>query len=267
MLIGNEPIKPKEQAQLLKPSLTHDWSLSPTKAIALQKELAQLASFRSECSLRASQLLVAGCDVSYERTNNYCFGAIIVADYQRGQIIEEAVAAAPANFPYVPGLLSFREIPVLLEAFANLQHRPSLLFAEGQGRAHPRRFGLATHLGVIFDLPALGCAKSRLIGHHRTPAERRGASATLLDPANGETIGAVLRTRRGVKPVYVSQGHKLSLAQCLRITLRLTGSCRMPDLLRRAHTLANEARREHILSMPKMDVSFQDKMTLGEGPL
>jgi deoxyribonuclease V len=153
------------------------------------------------------------------------------------------VAVAPAAFPYVPGLLSFREIPVLVQALAKLQHKPSLIFAEGQGRAHPRRFGLATHLGVLFDLPALGCAKSRLIGSHREPAQRRGATAALLDPANGEKIGAVLRTRSDVKAVYVSQGHRLSLAQCLRITLRLTSRYRMPDPLRRAHFLANEARR------------------------
>lgn len=148
-----------------------------------------------------------------------------------------------ARFPYVPGLLSFREAPVLLAAIARLTARPDLLLLEGHGLAHPRRFGLACHVGVLLDLPAIGCAKTRLVGDHGEAADHRGARAALRH--RGERVGTVLRTHQGVKPVFVSPGHRVTHDQCCRLVLSLSRRFRMPEPLRRAHVLANVERRVH----------------------
>lgn len=225
----------------MRPKFEHSWKLSPKRAIALQEELAGRVRRRSSCALRRVELVLA-TDVSYSKRTDTCYGAAVLWDYRRGRLVAEAAASRPSTFPYVPGLLSFREAPVLLDAIAKLGARPDLLLVEGQGLAHPRRFGLACHLGVLFDLPAVGCAKSRLIGEHAEPGEQRGARAALFH--KGERIGAALRTRTGVKPVFVSQGHRIALEQCLRAVLRLAPRRRMPEPLRRAHALANQLRRE-----------------------
>jgi deoxyribonuclease V len=185
---------------------------------------------------------VLGADVSYAKATDTCYGAAVLWDYRQGEVVEEATARRRAAFPYVPGLLSFREAPVLLAAFAQLNGEPDLLLLEGHGLAHPRRFGLACHLGVTYDLPAVGCAKSRLVGEHASPANRRGARALLR--YQGATVGAVLRTRPGVKPVYVSAGHRITLAQCCRVVIHLAPRYRLPEPLRRAHELANALRRQ-----------------------
>lgn len=222
------------------PVLDHSWNLSPSEAIALQLRLAGRVTRSGDCDLRRARL-VLGTDVSYSKATDCCYGAAVLWDYRRGCVVEEAASRRPSTFPYVPGLLSFREAPALLDAIAKLSERPDLLMAEGQGLAHPRRFGLACHLGVLFDLPTVGCAKSRLTGTHAEPGAKRGARAALVD--RGERIGLVLRTRAGVKPVFVSQGHRIDLAQCATVVLRLADRCRMPEVLRRAHALSNETRR------------------------
>jgi deoxyribonuclease V len=185
--------------------------------------------------------LVAGADVSFDRSSPELHAAVVVLDAESLEVVEVAAVRGRARFPYVPGYLSFREIPPLLEAFAKLEAVPDLVVCDGQGRAHPRRFGLACHLGVLLDLPTLGCAKSRLIGEYREPGPRRGAHTRLLDA--GEVIGEAVRTRSGVKPVFVSVGHRISLESARRATLRLAPRYRIPEPVRAAHLEVNRLRR------------------------
>jgi deoxyribonuclease V len=178
--------------------------------------------------------LVAGVDISIR--NEQARAAIVVLRWPELEPVEQATAVRPVEFPYVPGLLAFREMPSILDAFGRLKKRPDLLLADGQGLAHPRRFGIACHLGVELDLPSIGCGKSRLIGEHREPADRRGTRAALRD--KGEIIGSVVRTRAGVKPVYVSIGHRIDLAAAVRIVLRSCTKYRLPEPVRCAHRAA-----------------------------
>ena len=183
---------------------------------------------------------MAGADVSYDRGSPVLFAAVVVLDASNLEIVEVAATTGRAAFPYVPGYLSFRELPPLLEAFAKLRTRPDLVLCDGHGRAHPRRFGFACHLGVVLDVPAIGVAKSRLVGEHREPGLRRGAHVALR--ADAEVIGAVLRTQPGVKPVYVSVGHRVSLATARQLVLRFTPRYRVPEPIRAAHAEVNRLR-------------------------
>ena len=184
---------------------------------------------------------MAGADISFDRRSPELHAAVVVLDAESLEVVEIAGVRAKARFPYVPGYLSFREIPPLLEAFAKLEAVPDLIICDGQGRAHPRRFGLACHLGVLLDLPTLGCAKSRLIGDYREPGPRRGAHTRLRD--GGEVIGEVVRTRSGVKPVFVSVGHRVCLETARRTVLRLAVRYRLPEPVRAAHREVNRLRR------------------------
>jgi len=186
--------------------------------------------------------LVAGADVSYDRGSPVLFAAIVVLDAETLEVVEVASTRGRARFPYVPGYLSFRELPPLEAAFARLRARPDLLLCDGHGLAHPRRFGLASHLGVQLGVASIGCAKSRLVGEHRAPGPRRGAHTVLRD--GGETIGEVVRTREGVAPVYVSVGHRVSLATARRLALRFSPRFRIPEPIRAAHAEVNRLRRE-----------------------
>jgi deoxyribonuclease V len=185
--------------------------------------------------------LVAGADVSYDRGSPVLFAAVVVLDADSLEVVEVAATTGRARFPYVPGYLSFRELPPLLEAFAKLRARPDLVICDAHGRAHPRRFGLACHLGVALELPAIGVAKSRLIGAHREPGPRRGAHAALRD--GGEVIGEVVRTQPGVKPIYVSVGHRVSLPTARRLALRFAPRYRLPEPTRAAHAEVNRLRQ------------------------
>jgi deoxyribonuclease V len=185
--------------------------------------------------------LVAGADVSYDRGSPALYAAVVVLDAESLEVVDVAHATTRAEFPYVPGYLSFRELPPLLAAFERLRLRPDLVLCDGHGRAHPRRFGLACHLGVALDLPVIGCAKSRLIGEHREPGPRRGAHTALRDGREG--IGEVLRTREGVAPVYISIGHRVSLATARRLVLRFTPRFRVAEPIRAAHAEVNRLRR------------------------
>ncbi len=184
---------------------------------------------------------VAGVDVSYDRGSPILFAAVVVLDVDTFAVAETASARARATFPYVPGYLSFRELPPLVEAFGRLRARPDLLVVDGHGRAHPRRFGIACHLGVTLDLPTIGHAKSRLVGEHLEPADRRGSAVQLRH--EGEVIGRVLRTRPGVKPVYVSTGHRVSLETAVQWVLRLAPHYRLAEPIRAAHAEVNRLRR------------------------
>jgi deoxyribonuclease V len=180
---------------------------------------------------------VAGIDVGFEQHGRITRAAVVVLDFPALTLRAAAVARSPTRFPYVPGYLSFREVPAVLAALARLKTKPDLLLCDGQGRAHPRRFGLACHLGVLTGIPSIGVAKSRLIGTHESLPDTRGARVPLVD--KGEVIGAVLRTRAGVKPLYVSIGHRLSLATAIDCVLRCTASYRLPETTRYAHRLAS----------------------------
>lgn len=189
---------------------------------------------------------VAGADVAFDKGRNLAFAAIVIIDLETMETVETATAAVAIRFPYVPGYLSFRELPALANAWNHLKKTPDLAVLDAHGYAHPRRMGLASHAGIWFDLPTIGCAKSILCGVHRPLAERRGSRAPLVDPQTGEEIGWVLRTRTRVRPVYISIGHRIDLPSAAEYILRLTpgGRYRFPETTRRADRLAAEMKRE-----------------------
>ncbi len=219
----------------LTPLLSHEWDVTPAAARALQEALRGRVVLRDQLGAVGC---VAGVDVGFEQGNTITRAAVVLLSFPGLECIEYAVARRPTCFPYVPGLLSFREIPAVLEALAQLQGRPDLLLCDGQGIAHPRRFGIAAHLGVLCDIPAIGVAKSRLVGSHGTLPDQRGAWVPLRD--GGEIIGAVLRTRCGVKPLFISPGHRISLPTAVRFVLACTTRYRLPETTRWAHRLASE---------------------------
>lgn len=180
---------------------------------------------------------VAGIDVGFEKHGTVTRAAVVVLDFPGLAPVEQAIARLPTRFPYVPGYLSFREAPAVLAAMKKLSTRPDLLLCDGQGLAHPRRFGLACHLGLLLDIPSIGVAKSRLVGTHGEVPEQKGGWAALED--DGEIIGAVLRTRTDVKPVYVSVGHRISLVTAIDYVMRCTTRYRLPETTRHAHRLAS----------------------------
>lgn len=214
----------------------HPWDVSPREAMAIQIEL------RSRLRLKGAGPFgtVGGIDVSYDDASGLMLAGVVVMSADGREVLESATGAVPIRFPYIPGLLSFRETPAVIEAWAKLNMRPDCVICDGHGLAHPRRFGIACHLGLVLDLPSIGCAKSLLVGTHRPPGTRRGSLAPLLD--RGEQIGAVLRTRTGVSPVYVSQGDRISLEAALRAVLAACTGYRLPEPARRAHLLVSEAR-------------------------
>lgn len=211
----------------------HAWNLTAEEAIALQQELRTQVIAEDRCDRIE---FVAGIDVGYEENNTVSRSAIAVLSFPDLQLQETAIARRPTAFPYIPGLLSFREVPVVLDALEKLTIAPDLLLCDGQGYAHPRRFGLACHLGVLVDLPAIGVAKSRYIGEHAALPTPRGRWQPLTD--NGETIGAVLRTQTGVNPIYVSVGHRISLATAIDLVLRCAPQYRLPETTRQADRLS-----------------------------
>jgi len=224
----------------------HQWDLSPREAVALQRKLAPRVRLGSP--RRNKIRLVAGADVSVKerggrgtarRASELVAGVVVLA-LPGLETVEETVARAPASFPYVPGLLSFREAPVLLAAFAKLKTMPDAVLFDGQGIAHPRLFGIASHVGLFLDLPTVGVAKSILVGEHGRLRERRGARTAMR--FKGRTVGAAVRTRDGVKPVYVSPGHLLDLGGAVGLVLDCGGGYRLPEPTRRAHLLVTRER-------------------------
>lgn len=202
--------------------------------MALQRELASQVVTGDD--LRPVQW-VAGVDVGFECQNAVARAAVVVLRYPSLEVVAQQVARRPAEFPYVPGLLSFRELPVIFAALENLKPWPDVFLCDGQGMAHPRRFGIACHLGVMLNRPAVGVAKTRLVGSHTEVPDQRGAWVPLLD--RGETIGAVLRTRPGTRPLYISVGHRVSLGTALELVMACTGRYRLPETTRQAHRLAS----------------------------
>lgn len=212
----------------------HAWDLSPAAAIALQQELRRHLLIEDRLG---PVRRVAGVDVGFEADGAVTRAAVAVLGYPELQPLAQAVVRRPTGFPYVPGLLSFRELPAVLEALARLETLPDLLLVDGQGIAHPRRLGIAAHLGLITDLPAIGVGKTRLYGRHGPVPEARGAWTPLT--AGPETIGAVLRTRSGVKPLYISPGHRVGLETAVAYVMGCTTRYRLPETTRAAHRLAS----------------------------
>ena len=183
---------------------------------------------------------VAGADLAFSRDGRECIAGVVLWDRLERRVVEQHVSRRRLTFPYVPGLLSFRECPALLAALRRLSETPGALICDGQGLAHPRRFGLACHVGLIADLPTLGCAKSRLVGEHAEPGARRGSHRRLAH--RGETVGRVLRTRDGVRPVYVSVGHRIDLDAAVRLVLACGAGYRLPEPTRLADRLVARVR-------------------------
>jgi deoxyribonuclease V len=216
-------------------NLRHSWNLTPSAAIALQQRLrSKVVRTGRPQAVR----YVAGTDVGFERGGGITRAAVAVLSFPALELVDHAIARLPTRFPYVPGLLSFREMPALLMALDALRVRPDLLLCDGQGLAHPRRFGIACHMGVACGIPSIGVAKSRLIGEHGQPMQLRGAWAPLKD--RGETIGAVLRSRPRMLPLYVSVGHRISLSLAVRYVMACTTRYRLPETTRWAHRLASD---------------------------
>lgn len=211
----------------------HRWDVTPGRAREIQKALATEV-------LRSGDVpdvrLVAGIDVSVRWWEKKGTAAVVVLDYPALDIVETSVVSGDITFPYVPGLLTFREAPLVLEACEKLKATPDVILVDGQGVAHPRRIGLASHLGLCLGVPVIGCAKSRLCGTHEEPGREKGSSAELVD--GDETIGIVLRTKTGVKPVYVSVGHMIDLISAVRMVQNCCRGYRLPEPTRLAHQAA-----------------------------
>jgi deoxyribonuclease V len=219
----------------------HEWNLKQDEAIALQRELAK----RVVREDRMDQVRhIAGVDMAINEVSGMARAAVVLLSYPALDIVERHVYEEPVRMPYVPGLLSFRELPCILGAFDLLKQQPELVMVDGQGIAHPRRLGIASHLGVWLDLPTIGCAKSILTGHHKPPGEEAGSWVPLN--ADGEVIGAVLRTRAHVKPMIISLGHRISLETSLRYVLACCKGYRLPEPTRQADKLSKDNEwREH----------------------
>ena len=219
--------------RVMKVKSLHGWQVSTAEALDIQLRLASQVSRSREVT---SPRFIAGVDISVDRIRGVARGAVVVLSYPELRVVETQVVDGKVDFPYVPGLLSFREAPLTLAAFERLDITPDLVLFDGQGIAHPRRLGLASHLGLFLDTPTIGCAKSRLCGSHQTPGGKPGSYAELVD--GGEAIGAVLRTKLGTKPIYVSIGHRVDLESAIYWALECCRGYRLPEPTRLAHLAA-----------------------------
>jgi deoxyribonuclease V len=214
----------------------HPWDLSPPQAIKVQNKLKGKIKLKK---WSGTLKLVAGADVAFKKGR--ALAAVVVVSYPEFKVIECVRKSTKISYPYIPGLLTFREGPVLEKCFKVLRNEPDVIIFDGQGIAHPRNMGLATHLGILLNKPSIGCAKTLLFGNYVEPPALRGAFSYLLDK-QGKKIGAVLRTRDFTKPVYVSPGHKINLTSSIKIILLCTGKYRLPQPLRLAHHLTKHSK-------------------------
>jgi deoxyribonuclease V len=213
--------------------IRHDWDITPKRAVRLQRELAERVRI---VPLQGPVKLVGGVDCAFS-DDDRVLAVAVLCDAETMDVLHTSRADRPCEFPYIGGLLSFREAPAVIAAVESLPHRPDLLLCDGQGVAHPRGMGLASHVGLWLDVPTIGVAKSRLCGEHREPAAARGSRAALK--FEGRRIGTVLRTRDGVRPLYVSVGHRITLDDAVRWTLRCGRGVRMPEPTRQADRLVS----------------------------
>ena len=219
----------------MKISQRHAWQLTLDEAIAIQEQLQ--AEVITKDKFKEPVQYVAGVDMGFEADGTISRAAVAVLSFPELQVIETSLAYRPTTFPYIPGFLSFREIPAVLDALEKITTIPDIILCDGQGIAHPRRFGIACHLGVLMDIPTIGVAKSLLVGKHEIVPETKGSWQPLIH--KGETIGAVLRSRTGVKPLYISSGHRVSLPTAIDYVLRCTPKYRLPETTRIADKLAS----------------------------
>ena len=220
----------------------HSWNVNYNDATQIQAKLKKRIILKN--SLRNfKNLLVAGADVSYDKKNDIHYAGVIVFNLLTMGPIEEVTASGKVRFPYIPGLLSFREVPILLKAFSKIKKEPDVIILDAQGIAHPRGIGLASHIGILLNKPTIGCAKKRLIGSHNEVREAAGSHTNLS--IGGKVVGVVLRTKKKVKPVFVSPGHKIDLSTSVDIILKCCRGYRIPEPTRQAHNLVSKIK--HIL--------------------
>ncbi len=219
----------------------HNWDLSPTEAVSLQKELVGKLNLHP---LEIAPRLIGGADISFNKYSDELYAGIIVLDYASQLPVYASTLVAKATFPYVPGLLSFREIPPLISAWEALPVKPDLMVMDGQGIAHMRGFGVACHFGLLTDTPCLGCAKSVLVGKFEAPAANKGSFSPMI--YRGQTVAYALRSKNKVKPVYISPGHLIDLAHSKDVMLHCARGYRIPEPTRQAHLLVNALRRGEI---------------------
>jgi deoxyribonuclease V len=216
-----------------------DWNIAPKDAIALQKELAGRIRIQP---LPSRFRILGAADIAYCKTSDVLIAVIVTFRWPGLKPLESVYIASKAQFPYIPGLLSFREVPPLLQAYAELEKKPDVFLCDGQGIAHPRRIGLAAHLGLCLEIPTVGCAKSRLCGDHEPLTLRKGFGKPLI--LRGEQVGLVYCSKDGVKPLYISPGHLSDIPSAKKLISRCLGRYRIPEPLRAAHNLATRLRRE-----------------------
>jgi deoxyribonuclease V len=216
----------------------HDWTMTPREAVELQKSLRERVRLRP---LTKKIKTIAGADISFNKFESTVYAGIVVLRLPTLEVVEEVGVVSETKFPYVPGLLSFRESPSVLEAWAKLKTEPDAVMFDGQGIAHPRRVGIASHVGLLINRPTLGCAKSVLVGKYEEPDKERGSWSEMID--KGEVVGAALRTKTNVQPIFVSPGHLIDLESAVNLTLQADGGYRQPEPTRRAHLLVNALRR------------------------
>ncbi len=221
----------------------HSWNLSPADAIVLQQALRQQVCIEP---LNKKIKYIAGGDVSLNMFEKDIYAGVIVLAYPSMKIVEYAVVKDRTDFPYIPGLLSFREIPALIKCWEKLSVKPDVVMVDGQGIAHPRRLGIAAHLGVLIDVPTLGCGKSRLYGIYETPTDV-GTHTNIIDPKNGEVIGAALKSKVRSNPLIISPGHKMDVTDALTIVKHCLKGYRLPEPTRQAHILVNAFRKGEIV--------------------
>lgn len=217
----------------------HDWDVSPREAVELQKSLRERVVLTPPTRPIET---IAGTDISFNKYSTTLYAGIVVLRLPSLAVVEEVGVVSETRFPYVPGLLSFRETPSVLEAWAKLKTEPDAVMFDGQGLAHPRRVGIACHVGLLIERPTLGCAKSVLVGKYEEPPAGRGSWSPLVD--KGETVGAAVRTKDRVQPIFVSPGHLIDLKSAIDLALACDGGYRQPEPTRLAHHLVNALRRE-----------------------
>ncbi len=236
----------------MKPIFSHPWDLSPQEAIKLQEKLRRRIILKKDFS---EVKRIAGADISFSKKSNKAYAAVIIFSFpdncrldeasearRQLEILEEQHTIGNPSFPYIPGLLTFREGPLLIEVFKKIKIEPDVIIFDGQGIAHPKRLGLATHMGILLDKPTIGCAKSRLIGNYQEPERKRDSYSFLRE--DNEVIGAVLRTKEDVSPVFISPGHKIDLKSSIEIVLKCLRGYRLPEPTRQAHLLVNRLRAQ-----------------------
>lgn len=233
----------------------HPWDISPTEAVALQKELASRVVLQP---LPTSCNLIAACDVSFDVGGEILFAAIVVLDRKDFSVVEEVTVQDQVTFPYVPGLLSFRELPILIKGFAQLAVKPDLVICDGQGIAHPRRLGIASHLGLWLGIPTVGSAKNILCGKYDEPEIPKGSKSPIIH--HKEIIGYAVRSRAQVKPIFISPGHLADLDSSVEMVMSLTDKYRIPVPIRHVHNLSNAVRKKShlVTSFHSQPITEQD---------